>query len=659
MKIALSQMHVIPGNRSANLKTILSTIDKAKRDEVDLLIFPELCVSGYMLSDWWLSPAFLQEVHDYNEVIKEASDNIAVIFGSIYQDSDINTRLHTKAYHPNKDGRTRLYNAACFVQNKQWLKRESVEPYLPEGIQPKTLLPNYRFFDDERYFFSLGDVAMDMGVSIESLSQPFCINIKGKIYKIGLQVCEDLWCKDYRKDNRALNTSRYLIENGADFIVNISASPWTNHKNDARDRRIRFLAHDSDHFVPFYYVNSVGPQNNGKNIITFDGGTTAYNSEGNPVLLSEKNFENDYLLVEHESLPTQTLTRKEPSSISQKYQSIISGLRYVKDMLGMEEHPKYVVGVSGGIDSAVVVCLLAQALGKDHVWSVNMPSQYNSSATQNAAQHVADKLGIKHMQIPIQELADAQLNLFAKLDEELPSSDYARKLSDENIQAKIRGTSILSNLAGRYGRFFTNNGNKLETALGYATLYGDVGGVIAPIGDLTKAEVFNIARYMNAEIFQEEVIPETLLPNEIFEFGENDIAPSAELREAQLDPMKFGYHCALLDAFTHFNKASCEDVMQWYLTGTLAENLNISNALVDRWGLSDPALFVEDLEWFARNVQRSVYKRIQSPPIIVTSPSAYGFDIRESQLPWQTSARFNDLKQQVLALEKYAPKSAQ
>ncbi len=656
MKIALSQMHVIPGNREKNLQAILSTIEKARNDKVDLLIFPELCVSGYMLSDWWLTPAFLDEMNSYNELICAASDGIAIVFGNVVSDSDINKRLNSSNHHPNKDGRTRLYNAACAVQNKRWLSRVKENNLLPEGVQPKTLLPNYRFFDDQRYFFSLSDVAQDMGVDIEELSQPFLLKIGDKTYRLGLQICEDLWCKDYRKDGHALNTSRYLINNDAELIVNISASPWTNGKHDARDRRIEFLANDVEDFVPFYYVNSVGPQNNGKNIIAFDGGTTIYDPQGTPIKCSSLAFESDYLIVNHENLPKTKVLRPKLNSIAQKYQAIQSALLYIKDMLGLTSHPKFVVGVSGGIDSALVVCLLAQAFGKDQVWSVNMPTLFNSSATQNAAKHIANKLGIKHMQIPIQTLAEDQLQLFAELDDSLPSSENMRKLSDENIQAKIRGTSILSNIAGRYGRFFTNNGNKLETALGYATLYGDVGGVIAPIGDLTKAEVFSMAKFMNEHIFNDEVIPDALFPNELFEFGENDIAPSAELREAQLDPMKFGYHCALLEQFTSFKKMSCEDVMQWYLDGEMECQLGLSSALLKRWDIDKPPVFIDDLEWFARNIQRNVYKRVQSPPIIVTSPSAYGFDIRESQLPWQTSPLFSKLKEKVLAMSQYQTK---
>ena len=168
--------------------------------------------------------------------------------------------------------------------------------------------------------------------------------------------------------------------------------------------------------MPFYYCNSVGAQNNGKNIVAFDGGTTAYNQQGEPVITSDQAFAPDELHFEHGKLPQAAITRQETPAIAQKYQAIQQGLHYIKDMLGWENHPKFVVGVSGGIDSALVVCLLQQAFGSDSVWSVNMPTKYNSNATQNAAQHIANKLNITHRQIPIQTLADQQLNLFADLD---------------------------------------------------------------------------------------------------------------------------------------------------------------------------------------------------------------------------------------------------
>ncbi len=657
MRIALAQMHIVPGALERNYETILKLIESAKRQEVDLVAFPEMAVSGYLLSDLWLDREFCAHIVEYNRKVIAASTNIAVAFGSAFVDDEIQSRLQSDAPHPNKDGRTRLYNAVFVAQDGKPAKRAKETTILPAGIQPKTLLPNYRFFDDQRYFFSLQDISTDHGVPLEELAQPYLIQTNASTVPVGFEVCEDLWCQDYRKDGEALNITRVLVDNGANLIVNVSASPWTWLKHDARDRRILFLKEElQEKFVPFYYVNNVGPQNNGKNVITFDGGTTVYNKEGLPCLTSEKFFEEDLLVADHLVLSQYKQDRHEFSRIRQKYLAIVSGIRYMRDMLGWQDHPGFVVGLSGGIDSATVIALLVAALGPDKVWAVNMPTRFNSNATKNVAKRIAEALNIKYLDIPIQDLVDAHQTVFEQLDAQLESPQWMRALSDENIQAKIRGTSILSNLAGRYGRMFTNNGNKVEIALGYATLYGDVGGVIAPIGDLTKTEVYELARYLNEHVFEKEVIPEELFPNDLFEFSGNSIAPSAELREGQIDPMKFGYHCALLEAFTRFKKIRSEDVMRWYLAGELESNLGVSTAMLERWKIDDPKVFAKDLEWFAENLRKNVFKRIQAPPIIVTSPSAYGYDIRESQIPAHQSEVHEALKREVLKLDRYRPR---
>jgi len=655
MRIALAQMNVIPAALRFNLKTMLGMIEAAKAQQADLIAFPEMALSGYLLADQWLDRSFCRELMACNEQVINASDGIAIAFGSAHEDHNIQQRLGSEGYHPNKDGRSRLYNAVLIAQHGHYVQRLNDTGILPNGIQPKTLLPNYRFFDDQRYFFSLLDASTDHGVALEELAQPFVITSQqGQAVAIGFEVCEDLWCQDYRRDGEALNVTRALVTNGAELIINVSASPWTWQKHDARDRRLLFLKEElKDAFVPFFYVNNVGAQNNGKNIITFDGGSTIYDNTGQPSVSSTAFFEEDLLVAEHQQLPTQRMVRQEFPRIKQKYLAIVSGLRYLKDMLGWEDHPDFVVGLSGGIDSACVVALLVAALGKDKVWAVNMPTQYNSEATQNVAQDIADRLGIEFLSLPIQPLVDAHQQVFDQLDRRFDSPPWMRALSDENIQAKIRGTSILSNLAGRYGRMFTNNGNKVEIALGYATLYGDVGGVISPIGDLNKKEVYELAHYLNNAVFKQEIISAELFPNELFEFDDQAIPPSAELRHEQVDPMKFGYHCALVDAFTRYKKVSSEEVLQWYLDGTMDKNLGVSNALLARWGITDPLLFVDDLEWFAEAIRKSVFKRIQAPPIIITSPSAYGFDIRESQLPSCHSRRYAELKARVLALKEY------
>ncbi len=657
MKIALAQMHVIPMQIERNIETMKMHVEQAKEHQADLVVFPELCLSGYLLSDLWLDRSFCQDLMAANEQVATMSRDIGLVYGNVYQDLEVANRVGKEGHYCNQDGRSRLYNAAYVLQDGKAAPRVQPTQYLPDGVQPKTLLPNYRFFDDERYFFSLKDVADDMGTALPSLCQPFLLKSKGKEYKVGLEVCEDLWCKDYRSNFDSINVSKHLLSNGAEAIVNISASPWTFHKHDARDRRIQFLKQEltsaNQQFVPFYYVNNVGAQNNGKNVVTFDGGSSAYNQQGQLVKAANKPFQPQMLFHELNSDTQKSVTRPEESKIGMKQQAIIAGLKHVPEWLGWQEPPNFVVGLSGGVDSALVVCLLTLAFGKDKVWAVNMPSRYNSQQTQDVATHICEQLGIRYFQVPIEDLVTSHKATFDKLDQECGSPDWMRKLSDENIQAKIRGTSILSNIAGRYGRMFTNNGNKVEIALGYATLYGDVGGVIAPIGDLTKAEVFAMCRYLNQSIFGQEVIPYKLLPNQEFEFAEGDIAPSAELRDAQIDPMKFGYHCALLDKVTSFAKTSAETVLHWYLTGCLAEKLGVSDSLLQRWGLFDPAAFVKDLEWFFDNIRKSVFKRIQAPPIILTSPSAYGYDIRESQLPAHQTQRYQELKNQVLGLESY------
>ena len=223
----------------------------------------------------------------------------------------------------------------------------------------------------------------------------------------------------------------------------------------------------------------------------------------------------------------------------------------------------------------------------------------------------------------------------------------------ENIQAKIRGTSIQSNLAAKYKAFFTNNGNKVEIALGYATLYGDWGGAISPIGDLTKTEVVEMCKYINKVVLDKEVIPNQLFPDSLWRFQEDQIEPTAELKNNQVDPMKFGYHCQLLNELTNYQKKSIEDVMDWYLNGVLHKKLDISEQLMIRWGIDVPLEFMRDLEWFYDAIQKNVFKRIQAPPIILTSKSSYGYDIRESILPVLKTKRFFTLKDKILNLNIY------
>ena len=245
MRIALGQIDVKAGRPKINLETMLGMIKEAKEKKADLIAFPELCISGYLVGDKWNSDSFCRLMMESNEALREASKGIAIAYGNICLDDGLNERVGDKNWHPNEDGRIRRYNAVYVFQDGKEAKRAKEIKLLPAGVQAKTLLPNYRVFDDERYFLSTKDISQDFNVPLEELMQPFLINIDGKEVKVGFEICEDLWCEDYRRNGKPLNPTKMLIDNGAELIVNVSASPWTFGKNGARDRRVDFLRKES------------------------------------------------------------------------------------------------------------------------------------------------------------------------------------------------------------------------------------------------------------------------------------------------------------------------------------------------------------------------------------------------------------------------------
>lgn len=667
MKIALAQMRVVPGAPQFNAQNMLEMIKDAKLQGADLVTFNELGLSGYLIGDRWARDAFGRDMMALNKKIAEASQGIAVAYGNVYLDSaeEINKRIGATGIHPNKDGRIRKYNAVYVVQNGKPVPRLHETNILPAGVQPKTLLPEYRIFEDERHFFSTKDIARDHNVPLEDLVQPFLIEVDGKKVPIGFELCEDLWCEDYRENGQSLNPTKKLIENGAKYIVNLSASPWTYGKNAARDKRVQFLKEElGDKLVPLLYANCVGVQNNGKNLVTFDGGSTVYNEQGKPVAFAKEAYKQELMVIDDKILEGPARIRREAPKIAQKYLAVKEALRGFVDPFGRGRYQPFVIGMSGGIDSAVVAAILTDSFGKDNVIGVNMPTKYNSQKTKDSAEHTARKLGIPYLVVPIEELVELNARLLNAAD----AIGDGRQLTDfnmENLQAKIRGVPILSNLAAKYNGRYTNNGNKLEVALGYATLDGDARGSVAPISDFTKIEIVKLAEYLNKEVFKDEVVPRKLIPNNLWKFGEDQIQPSAELKNAQIDPMKFVYHDALLEAMIDYKRKTAEDIMQLYADGQLHNMLDfylrdlvgkdIGLDLMKRWGVDKPEEFIKDLTWFDKQMQGSVFKRVQSPPGIIVSKSAYGYDERESMLPYWESDRTQELKQKILAGQGYVP----
>ena len=622
-KIALAQMRVIPGQPEKNFQTVSQYISEALDQKCSIVAFPEMCIGGYLLGDRWLDEAWCDYLMEFNDKIRVLSEEIVVLYGNVYLDKNAK----------NKDGRARKYNAAYSFFNKNPLK--SCCDKIPDGIAIKSLLPNYRIFDDERYFFSLLELSLDLGIPLEDLIQPFELQLGDRAIKVGVEVCEDLWFNDYRYKGHALNVTGLLIDHGAEMIFNLSSSPWTYGKNQARNNRIKDSYNDCRKFVPFYYVNCVSVQNNGKNIVVFDGDSTIYNENAEIVKTAALPFKEELITVtkklNHVPIVKATLPR-----IEAKYNAIIEGIRGMDTIMGNDKFP-YIIGLSGGIDSALVACLLHEAVGSKRIVAFNMPTQYNSSITKSMAHDLSVKLKIHFHIIPIEDLVCSTIEMLSAFN---PS-----EFNCENIQAKIRGTSILSNVAGILRGLMVCNGNKVEIALGYATLYGDVNGGIAPIGDLLKTEIFEMAHFMNRQIFKDEIIPEALIPDKHFEFV---MPPSAELKHNQVDPMKWGYHDALVQKFTDYNRLNPETVLGWYIEGELCRKLECDEGLYNKYHLGTPSVFIDDLEWVVKNMQMAVFKRIQSPPIIILSKGAYGYDVRESQLPVGETQKYRHLRAQIL-----------
>ncbi|NCF83004.1 MAG: NAD(+) synthase [Proteobacteria bacterium] len=624
--IALVQMEVIPGRPERNAARMVDFIDDARKAGAEVVVFSEMCIPGYLMGDTWELDTLVEDFAAYSDDIRAASRGMTVIFGNVAMDKDA----------IGEDGRARKYNAVHVCHDGQAVGRDAVPAGLPAGVHPKTLHPNYRFFDDDRHFYSLRKLAESTGRSVYDWMVPFEVPRRdGGSFRFGVQLCEDIWCQDYNCGGDTLDTLRAYHANGAQAVFNLSASPWTWQKNDKRNRTVREVLARSP--LPFFYVNHVGAQNNGKNILVFDGDTTAYDSDGS-IRARATHWSEDMLVVGEKASPVSDAQ----SEIEAIYDALLTGIAHLDDTRGRRS--RYLIGVSGGIDSSVVACLLAQVCGPERVFAVNMPTRFNADVTRANAQVLCERLGVDYLSCPIDDI-------YQQLAQKIKATHFARekgdytRLVDENLQARIRGADMLAGLAAKHGLIFTNNGNKTEVALGYATLYGDVNGALAPIADLYKPQVHALARYLNAHVHGKEIIPENLL--------DGSTVPSAELSDAQDvtkglgDPIKYGYHDALLRQMIEYRRHPA-DILGWYLDGSLLDALEWTEVDKFRAYFLDSKSWLEDLEWLARQMQISYFKRIQAPPIIVVSKRAFGFDLRESQLPDYTPRVYDERRKRVL-----------
>ena len=650
--VALAQMEVRAGRPDLNVRTMLGFIERARSAGAAIVAFPEMCIPGYILGDTWEIDAFVEDYESWSSAIRDASRGIAVVFGNVALDRGV----------IGEDGRVRKLNAAWVCHDGRFVERAGLPARLPHGVHPKTLHPNYRFFDDDRHFYSLRKIVDETDTAISDWMVPYDIPTGRGDIRLGVQLCEDIWHQDYRYRHETLDTLRAWHRAGADLVINLSASPWTWQKNDKRNRVVREAMARSP--VPFFYVNKVGAQNNGKNILVFDGDTCGYRTDGS-ISGRAPPWREALLVLDGCSAPApddsgssrpraselpdrvqcaaeRTEVDSTQSEIEAIHDAIVTGLRHLDYVRGQDN--RYLIGVSGGIDSSVVACMLRIAFGPERVFAVNMPTRFNAGITRENARSLCEALAVDYLSYPIDDLYRTLSSRIRDIEFKRDSGTYTR-LVDENIQARIRGSDMLAGIAAKFGLVFTNNGNKTEVALGYATLYGDVNGAVAPIADLYKTQVLALARHLNEAVFRREVVPRNLI--------DGDTVPSAELSDAQDvtrglgDPIKYGYHDALLRQLIEYRRHPL-DILEWYRSGDLLERIGWEDEERFSAYFPEPRAFVDDLEWIDRQVRANYFKRIQAPPIIVLSKRAFGFDLRESQLPAYSPRAYERAKQALL-----------
>jgi len=465
MKIAIAQINTTVGDFDGNSDKIAEAWQCADEAGAELVVFPELALCGYPPRDLLFKPAFLNANQTaLKHLTKRCGKAVAVVGLASQNDSG--------------SGRPARNSAAVIEAGKV------------VAVRHKSLMPTYDVFDEDRYF--------EPAESVEP------VEIRGK--KIGITICEDIWNEDVFIHDRCYDRcpADELAAAGAEILLNLSASPWSLGKEHSRHILLSQLS--SKHSAPVVYCNLVG----GNDELVFDGGSQYYNGHG--VLgATGAMFDEDLLLVDTEMIEPK-LTNTEPDD-EKVYHALTLGVRDYLHKCGFKSA---VIGLSGGIDSAVTAAIAVKALGAENVRGVAMPSQYSSQGSLDDAEGLANALGIQYDVVPIEpifeELKTQLTDIFDGCDEDI---------TEENMQARIRG-NILMSMSNKFGSLLLTTGNKSELAVGYCTLYGDMCGGLAVISDLPKLRVYSLAKWINRD---REIIPDSTITK----------PPSAELRPDQVD----------------------------------------------------------------------------------------------------------------------------
>ncbi|MEP6617546.1 MAG: NAD+ synthase, partial [Ginsengibacter sp.] len=481
MKIFLSQQNYHIGNFESNTKKIIGAIEEAKALNGELIIFSELCICGYPPRDFLDFNDFIQKCDKAIDDIREHADTIGVLVGAPHKNTSMN----------GKD----LFNAAYLLYEKEI-----------KAIAHKTCLPTYDIFDEYRYF--------EPGFSWQVM--PF----KGK--KMAVTICEDIWNLGHNPLYRICPMD-ILMQQQPDFMVNLSASPF-DYTHD-EDRKATIKANVLKYKIPLFYCNAVGCQTE----VVFDGASLIFDKDANlcmqlpqfqeatkEIVLSEDGSLDLPVIEPANVVPDQLLEPAyftESLNIPQVHEALIAGIRDYFSKMGFQ---KAIIGSSGGVDSAVTIALACKALGSENVRAILMPSPYSSSHSVEDAKSLSINFGNPYDIIPIKDIYESFLLSLKPIFNDLPFS-----LAEENIQSRIRGNLLMA-IANKFGYILLNTSNKSELATGYGTLYGDMAGGLGVLGDCYKLQVFELAKYINAE---KKLIPENILRK----------APSAELRPDQKD----------------------------------------------------------------------------------------------------------------------------
>ena len=539
MKIALAQINPTVGDFSGNTAKIIDFTRRAQQGGADLVVFPELAICGYPPADLLEKPAFVARCGEaICEVARAtAKDPIGVIAGYV-----------TAAEH----------GAGKHVMNSAALVRRGHV----EFVQSKMLLPYYDVFDEQRYF-------------APAARQRVC-HFEG--HPLALTICEDAWNDKSFWENRlyTVDPVEELMKQGASLILNISASPWWHEKRAFRQEMLAAIA--KRHHVPLVMVNQVG----GNDSLVFDGSSLVIDPDGK-VIAQAKSFEEDLIFADLDAL-----TGDVREQIGSEEEAMLEALTLgTRDYVRKCGFSKVVIALSGGIDSALVAAIAVRALGAENVTTLGMPSPYSSQGSIDDSRQLAKSLGIRYETIPIDEI-------FSGFNHALEPVFARRKpdITEENLQSRIRGTLLMA-FSNKFNALVLTTGNKSEMSTGYCTLYGDMVGALAVIGDVLKTRVYELCRWINRE---REVIPRAILEK----------PPSAELRPGQKDTDSLPPYEVL------------DPILEAYV-----EHYETPENIAAQVGAD-----VETVRAVVKMVERSEYKRQQAALVLKVTPKAFGMGRR-------------------------------